>query len=298
VKPKIYPEQRGNGTAKQVELKRAASEYERQARGAKKGFDAVNKPIDIDDRGKAFKKGESRPHKIQSLRTLSLNVGRGSLIDWFSETKYCCNHHLGPRRYAQSFFRNILDPVIARSVGERGRIIKGVSFGERDKETHFSQIWERVDFILLNYGKAVDPIPDSGKPAFTESAFQPMIDWMKNGAEVGDALKTSTIIQTVDGFDWTLPERTRSGAEQAGITLVHLAAKLGYANKKDLKALAERHSKELNDFGSLRTVRVYASDGLNREHPIDVLVFNPDQAAYLALSSPHSKGLQITARDV
>lgn len=97
-------------------------------------------------------------------------------------------------------------------------------------------------------------------------------------------------IRIVDGIPFRLPEASLSGAEQARVRLSDLAHSLGYADRSKLKQLADRHAQELAEFGSSATVAVLVS----REGRGSVVVYeptyNPDQAAYLALSSETPQG--------
>jgi hypothetical protein len=73
------------------------------------------------------------------------------------------------------------------------------------------------------------------------------------------------------------------------VTLTDLASALGYSDKQRLKELAGRHASELAEFGDTLTVSVSVKKGFATrvyEEP----TFNPDQAAYLALSSETEQG--------
>lgn len=96
------------------------------------------------------------------------------------------------------------------------------------------------------------------------------------------------VIRTIEGIIFRLPSATKEGAEEACVMLADLACSLGYTNKRSLKDLSDRHIKELNDFGVVRTMltTVEGRFGQVLEEPI----FNPDQAAYLALASDTPQG--------
>jgi hypothetical protein len=99
----------------------------------------------------------------------------------------------------------------------------------------------------------------------------------------------SGIVRVVDGIAWTLPALTKDGAEQARITLTELARSLGYSDKNDLKALAKKYTEELSSFGDSRSVRVSVKCGIFDKW-LKEPTYNPDQAAYLALSSETEQG--------
>lgn len=95
-------------------------------------------------------------------------------------------------------------------------------------------------------------------------------------------------IRIVDGIAFRLPEASLSGAEQARVRLSDLAHSLGYADRSKLKQLAERHAQELAEFGVAATVAVTVMGRFGQV--IHEPAYNPDQAAYLALSSETPQG--------
>lgn len=128
---------------------------------------------------------------------------------------------------------------------------------------------------------------DASAPAPTgDAATQPPAP----PAEASDSPgETGGIVHVVDGIIWTLPTLTKAGAEQARIRLTDLAVALGYSDKKDLKELAARHAQEISDFGETGTVRVSVRQGFTSRE-FDEPTYNPEQAAYLALSSETKQG--------
>jgi hypothetical protein len=109
-------------------------------------------------------------------------------------------------------------------------------------------------------------------------------------AEVVDAPPTAPqqtgIVRVVDGIAFTLSSLDAPGAASARVTLTDLALSLGYSDKARLKELAGRHSQELAEFGTTLTVSVVSGFGRVTQEP----TYNPDQAAYLALSSETEQG--------
>jgi hypothetical protein len=125
----------------------------------------------------------------------------------------------------------------------------------------------------------------------TRVAREPKAEPVEVFAETGRTAAAETgIVRVVDGIPFTLPALTCDGAEQARIRLTDLAQSLEYKDKdkdKDgLKKLAVRNQAELAEFGTIDTVSVVSGFGRVTEEP----TFNPDQAAYLALSSETATG--------
>lgn len=98
------------------------------------------------------------------------------------------------------------------------------------------------------------------------------------------------IVKSIDGINFTLAAETKEAAEAARITLTDLAGALGYTEKARLKDLANRHTPELAEFGISTTVVVMTQRGNGAQVPVGEPTFNPDQAAYLALSSETPQG--------
>lgn len=96
------------------------------------------------------------------------------------------------------------------------------------------------------------------------------------------------IVKVVDGIKFTLTEESAAGAEQARVTLTDLAEALGYADKHGLKQLADRNRELVNEFGVVHTVSVTVPGRFGQV--VEEPTYNPDQAAYLALSSETAVG--------
>lgn len=256
-----YPERRGNGLSGRLELRRALKEIAKQK--AKKEREMAQKTMTC---GRAM--GVAHPEKVRSLRALSDRVGRQQLIDWFQQTKYCQGRWSEPHAFARVFFHDVLDEKVRRD-GKR------VACAEIDREVHKKSVWARVDFVLAEYGNPVAPTRDDPHP--DPVAFD-------------DVPSPGTgIVRVVEGIPFTLPTLSRDGAEMARITLTDLAEALGYSDKQRLKELAGRHSREIAEFGVTLTVSVTRKVGVavrKWEEP----TYNPEQAAYLALSSETEQG--------
>lgn len=99
------------------------------------------------------------------------------------------------------------------------------------------------------------------------------------------------------GLTWDIRDLTSQAVEESRVTLTQLAEKLGYVDKARLKELAHRHAQEISEFGDTPTVVVPVKAGFTTRQ-VEELTFNPDQAAYLALSSETPQGRAYRVRIV
>lgn len=125
------------------------------------------------------------------------------------------------------------------------------------------------------------------EPEVLDAEFEPTVEPQPN--------KETAIVRVVDGIAWTLPTADLAGAEQARIPLTELATKLGYSDKAQLKLLASRHAQEIAEFGETFTVKVSVKQGFTNRI-VNEPTYNPDQAAYLALSSETPQGRSCRVR--
>lgn len=99
-------------------------------------------------------------------------------------------------------------------------------------------------------------------------------------------------IVSIDGFDFCVASDSRD----VRITSEELAAKLGYGKRRDLEALALRHSEFLNKFGGVRTVRIPCRAGARGWDTTDVDLYNRKQVLYLIAKSERKIANELTVR--
>lgn len=127
--------------------------------------------------------------------------------------------------------------------------------------------------------------PDSGvyEAAQTEPETNVATEVYSN---TGDGPVSETgIVQWVGEFEFRLPSLSRQGADDARVTLTHLAEKLGYSDKAQLKELAKRHVSNLSKFGGTLAVKVPIKAGNAPVRWHDEPLFNEGQAIYLMTES-------------
>ncbi len=272
-----HPEWRGDGTAKALELKRAKRVRQRQLELAQKRMTELEeKPMQTIRSGgnssRTFNRGQKLDQRVVDI--LRKKIAR-SYEDTRDELKDVVRRLGGDPKHADcgyqlrklrkddgakylDYWRNYLE------------VLAGVRGNVRTVEVPILKS-ESVDTVAARQAQAAQSIDASRAP------------------ELEEATDTG-IVRYVEGIPFTLSSLSRYGAETARITLTHLAEKLGYSDKSKLKQLAERHAKELAELGSSATVAVLVHRESRGSVSVQEPTYNPDQAAYLALSSETEQG--------
>lgn len=278
------PEWSGDGSAKKLEEERARKMYTKQAEAAKKGFrEAVAEPVKVEPEIQQPRKqhrirGKSLdPRVAKSILEKVSKLGfDGAVADLSDCLKAKCQ----------------VDP---RDLGVRGQL----QFFLEDNQYRFMASWRTYFGIWAGALGNVTEVPTmppievqtpSAAPESGVFEAQSNVEHQPRPPSSEETGIVKTV--TVDGWsiDFRLPMLTRDGAEQARITLTELAKRLGYSDKSKLKQLAERHASELAEFGISATVAVMSQRGNGAVVQLQEPTYNPDQAAYLALSSETEAG--------
>lgn len=154
------------------------------------------------------------------------------------------------------------------------RAILNKLYRQREK-ARFQDYWR-------NYFECLAGVRQVRTPIVTEAQLEPRLEPTRSQSLLSEE---TGIIRVVDGFQFRLPSLTLEGAIAATVSLSHLAERLGYSDKCQLKDLAKRHASNLAEFGETLTARVswpMPNGGLKW---VDEPMYNEGQAGYLMTES-------------
>lgn len=262
-----YPEQRGNVTAKVVEVERVIRERERQAReDERRKIEGERSGVAADPPRKKrnYTSRYLTPEQHGRILRIVETHGRETVARWLL-TLPKADGRIDPVGWARAAVRSLLDA----------------------QAPHKSTLFDLYHQIVEHYDSDKQPgEPESERLRGNETSLSVDVEGLQcprqRVAETG-------VVQVVDDIAWTLPALTRAGAEQARIRLTDLANALGYSDKQSLLRLAERNASQMSELGETATVAVSVRQGFTSRE-VQEPTYNPDQAAYLALSSETEKG--------
>jgi hypothetical protein len=211
--------------------------------------------------------------ELDALESLVAAHGEEAVVVWLSKTPrglIACN----PIAWAKITLRSLLDP----GAGHKATLLDVAAdllrnFGEPRTTERVQATPVPIEVIAMTVEHQLR------SPSVEEdSAADEIIGALGPGIEMG-------VIERVGVWDFRLPSRSRDGAQQARISVIDLASKLGYDRKAKLIELIERHAEYLNKFGTIpNTYRIVQREGRGSITVSDRLL-NRKQTLYVIAKS-------------